>query len=176
VPISWTESPSPRTCEVTSTIDQLLSHLHHSQQPGYPPSYCKWSNWAFRVLDSRRSNGRRSSLDCSSTSITRHVVPVVAFTQPCACSSAISKCNRSDDSTSQVPSMKRHLNDTQKCTLQEKQCRPVQLPLREVDAVLYRLIFFRVRPAKPSRPMPSSIRLDGSGVDTDVRLGLYAKP
>ena len=103
MPISWTESPSPRTCEVTSTIDQLLSHLHHSQQPGYPPASGKRSNCAFRVLDSRRSNGRRSSLDCSSTSITRHVVSVVSFTQPCACSSAISKCNRRDDSTSQMP-------------------------------------------------------------------------
>jgi hypothetical protein len=90
VPISWTESPSPRTCEVTSTIDQLLSHLHHSQQPGYPSVSYKLSNYAFRVLDSRRSNGRRSSLDCSSTSITRHVVFFVAFTQPCACSNAIS--------------------------------------------------------------------------------------
>ena len=90
MPISWTESPSPRTCEVTSTIDQLLSHLHHSQQPGYPPVFDKRSNCAFRFLDSRRSNGRRSSLDCSSTSITRHVVFFVAFTQPYACSSAIS--------------------------------------------------------------------------------------
>jgi len=75
-------------------IDQLLSHLHHSQQPDYPPVFGKRSNRAFRVLDSRRSNGRRSSLDCSSTSITCHVVSVVACTQPCACSSAISKCNR----------------------------------------------------------------------------------
>jgi hypothetical protein len=47
--------------------------------------------------------GRREVLYCSVQSITCHVDSVVACTQPCACSSAISKCNRRDDSTSQVP-------------------------------------------------------------------------
>ena len=31
--ISWAESPSPHTCEVTSTIDQLLSHCTIHSNP-----------------------------------------------------------------------------------------------------------------------------------------------
>jgi hypothetical protein len=61
-------------------MDQLLSHLHHSQQPGYPPAFSKPSNRTFQ------GPCGRSSLDCSSTSITGQVVSVVACAQPSDCS------------------------------------------------------------------------------------------